>query len=240
MEKEQIPQGRIFNSIQEFFSFGYFYLLFLGIINSAIFYGILGVDIIRYSNALDVLLSPVALLTDNVRLPIIILVTLILLAPYGRAMNRMNDKLRVKKKKLEDKENGSLSRQDSLKKLWWSFATMDILFSRGKALHPSQTWIILALLTIFGMYTGLGLGSGYKIKERMESESIEMEHLIFFQNNKAVKANIIGKNSTYLFYVTEGSQSLIISPIPGNVYKIEQLPVEQGLEIPLKKESNNN
>ncbi len=49
-------------SIQDYLSLGYLYLVVVGILFDAIFYGILGINIIHYSSILDVLLSPIAFL----------------------------------------------------------------------------------------------------------------------------------------------------------------------------------
>jgi uncharacterized membrane protein len=51
--------------IQEYLSFGYLYLLVLGIITDTIFYNLIGIKILNYSNISDILLTPINLLTSN-------------------------------------------------------------------------------------------------------------------------------------------------------------------------------
>lgn len=52
-------------SLSDLLPLGYLYLLVLGIASDSIYYGLLGINIISYSNVLDVLLSPLVHLTDS-------------------------------------------------------------------------------------------------------------------------------------------------------------------------------
>jgi hypothetical protein len=51
--------------IQKFLSFGYLFLVVLGILKESLFYYPLGIHILNYSTIMDVLLSPVADLTSH-------------------------------------------------------------------------------------------------------------------------------------------------------------------------------
>ena len=51
--------------LQDYFYIGYLYLIILGIVSDAIFYGIFGVSYLNYTTILDALISPISLLTNN-------------------------------------------------------------------------------------------------------------------------------------------------------------------------------
>ena len=84
-------------SIQDYLSLGYVYLVVVGIILDAIFYGILGINIIHYSSVLDVLLSPVAFFTDSII--VIAMIGGVALLFFG--MGRWNKKYHEKNKNKE-------------------------------------------------------------------------------------------------------------------------------------------
>lgn len=60
-------------SLADMLPLGYLYLLLLGIASDSIYYGLLGINFISYSNVLDVLLSPLVHLTDSLSFPAIII-----------------------------------------------------------------------------------------------------------------------------------------------------------------------
>jgi hypothetical protein len=60
--------------IQEYLSFGYLYLLVLGIITDTIFYNLIGIKILNYSNISDILITPINLLTSNLILLFMLLI----------------------------------------------------------------------------------------------------------------------------------------------------------------------
>jgi len=52
-------------TLSEFLPLGYLYVLILGIIAESIYYGLIGINFLSYAGILDVLLGPVAILTDK-------------------------------------------------------------------------------------------------------------------------------------------------------------------------------
>ena len=67
--KEPVSQG----SIQDYLSLGYLYLLTLGILREVIYFGFLEVNILSYSNVLDVILSPLVLMSKKPTVAIILI-----------------------------------------------------------------------------------------------------------------------------------------------------------------------
>ena len=58
-------------NIQEYIYLSYLYLLIIGTLSYSIFYSFLDINIIKYSTVLDILISPIAILTENIRIPLI-------------------------------------------------------------------------------------------------------------------------------------------------------------------------
>ena len=58
------PFGRI-KEIQGIVTLGYIYLILMGILNESLYYNQLGVNILNYSDVLDILISPIAKMTSS-------------------------------------------------------------------------------------------------------------------------------------------------------------------------------
>ena len=63
------------DKVQNLLPLGYLFLILLGIAKESIFYYQLGINIVRYSSIMDILISPVAAITSN---PIFFITVLIL------------------------------------------------------------------------------------------------------------------------------------------------------------------
>ncbi len=61
-------------TLSEFLPLGYLYVLLLGIMAESIYYGLIGINYLSYASILDVLLGPVAILTDRPLLFVLLLV----------------------------------------------------------------------------------------------------------------------------------------------------------------------
>lgn len=189
---------RIADSIQDYVAVGYLYLLVLGIASDSLFYGALGINIIRYSTVLDVLLSPVVHLTDQVAFPLVIFgIPLV-----GLAITRV----------FVRKGGGEVPLQ---------------IGGRVRArLGPMTFWAGFSGMVIFSAYLGLGLGGGQALKSALDQGRLSMDHRLTFQDGSAVDVRMVGNNSTYAFYVVEGSRVVSVSPIHENIRSIEVLSPE--------------
>lgn len=74
--------------------------------------------------------------------------------------------------------------------------------------------------------TPLAIGRGQKTKRIIEENDIKLSHLITFEDGEQQKIKMLGKNSLYLFYVTEGQEEISIAPIDGNNKMIQNLKKE--------------
>ncbi|MEM6845307.1 MAG: hypothetical protein AAF632_24050 [Bacteroidota bacterium] len=192
-------------SIQEYLSLGYIYLLMLGILSDSIYYHFIGINILEYSSILDVLISPIALLTEHYLIPMaLVLVGGIAYLTLVKINPRIHQKFRMKR---------------------WYGKLYNVNKLDAKYNSNPSTNQLISLLAGFTLafYLGMGLGRGSKQQKQMANNDIEVNHRIIFQDNSEEEVRIIGKNSLYLFYIPEGKTDIIISPIEYNVKKIIKL-----------------
>jgi len=190
-------------NIQEYLSLGYVYLLVLGVSSYSIFYGFLGINIISYSNILDIMLSPVIIFTDNMIIFVGVIVMSVLSYLYMVFVINYNKKKRSK-----------LSGENDQKKIKKYSTAIDKL-NAIKMYTPA--------FFIFFMYIGYALGGGQKVSSRIEKGDLKIEHEIIYNDGESILVELIGHNSQYVFYVKKGSKEVTVSPIIGNIKKIQEL-----------------
>ncbi|CAM1344518.1 hypothetical protein [Tenacibaculum amylolyticum] len=190
--------------IQDYMSMGYAFLLILGVINQTIYYGRLGVNIFEYTSVLDVLLSPVAVLSESWIILVTVIVLSILMVGYFKLMKIYYNKLAKKEKYQRGKKKEKLDK---------------ILegFNRKNAVLPFMATMMVC------MYIGLGVGSSGKIKDRINNFNYKYSHQITFEDGESKPIKIIGKNSSYVFYVTKEETNINIVPIEGNIKLIKKI-----------------
>ncbi|MCP4054944.1 hypothetical protein [Mesoflavibacter sp. CH_XMU1422-2] len=192
-------------SIQDYMSIGYLFLLVLGVANQAIFYGLLGVNIFEYTSVLDVLLSPLAVISSHWLMPVVLAVLIPLMIGYFKLLNWYYTKLSKKEKYQSGKK------KEKIDKILKSF-------NRKHAVIP------FILLMLICMFLGFGLGGGFKRKEKLESQDYQYTHQIVYEDGEAKEVKILGKNSLYVFYATKDNNEVQISPVEGNIKTIKKLP----------------
>ena len=194
MEKE-IKNSSNESSIQDYLSMGYLYLLALGIFREVIYYGFLDVNILSYSNVMDVLLSPLVFLSKDLK------VTGILIG-FGIALYFLSKYTHKKKQKetVEASDETPLPKPD---------------FIKGT--------IFLIGIGFLAFFLGTGIGSGVKQSRKLKNGDFENTHQIIFSDTEEVNVKLIGSNSQFVFYVLENEKQVSISPIEGNVKKIQRL-----------------
>ncbi len=197
---ETAPELR--QSLQDYLSIGYLYLLVLEIISDSILYSYVGINIVDYSTILDILLSPVAYLTKGPLFAVIILViplATVLLTNYQIKQNRKKGK----------RSNQNLGTRQSLR------------------LSPGILKIIAPAFIILSAYIGYALGRGVRLQDQVESGKIEVDHVLTFRDNEQLEVLLIGNNSQYVFFIEPGEKEVSVSPIPGTIKKITQIETKE-------------
>lgn len=204
MESDKTTPPNHQRSIQDYLSLGYLYLLLLGITTDSIYFGFIGINILEYSTIVDVILSPVIYLTKSLTFPLVIFLTPILGIGLMHLRNRQAQKKAAaafpKKEEATELENAKAGSQRVL--------------------------LVFVAVTIFSAYFGYGLGGGQAMKERIQSGSFKLNHQLTFNDGEELDIYLIDHNSLYVFYVTENSKSVTVSPVEGNIKKIEKLEKE--------------
>ncbi len=76
---------------------------------------------------------------------------------------------------------------------------------------------------VFGFYTGLGLGMSSVMPKRIQDKNIKINTNITFNNGKNLNVAIVGQNSTFIFYVVEGTSEVVISPIANTIWQMKKI-----------------
>ncbi|WGD34394.1 hypothetical protein [Olleya sp. YS] len=196
--------------IQDYLSLGYVFLLVLGVFYQTIYFKYLGVNILEYSSILDVLISPIAVLTGDLKLLLGVVICCVLALVYAKYLPKYYDWLSKKKKYQTGKKKDKLDKvRHSLK-------------SGSKVLVT-----FLIALYIMGGFIGFGIGRGQRTKEKIENDEIKLSHQITFEDGQSQNIKMLGKNSLYVFYITKGDQEVSIAPIDSNIKVIKKLKKEK-------------
>ena len=190
--------------IQDYLSLGYLYLVVVGITLDAIFYGILGINIIHYSSILDVLLSPIAFFTSSIKILPMIGGMILLLYGIGRFNKRYHEKNRTK--------------EWYIKK--YDVADWDKRYAKKESVDAMFNNFGIFFLTMFVTYSTL---RGYNLKNKITNKEFKLNKRITFQNDSIVEVKFIGMNSQYVFYLLETDSIITASPIQGSIKGIRDL-----------------
>ncbi|MDH7445925.1 hypothetical protein [Aquimarina sp. 2201CG14-23] len=187
-------------SIQEYIYLSYLYLLVVGTLSYSIYYSFLGINIIKYSTVLDILLSPIVILTEHIKIPLFMggyLLVIVLLIWWSQK--------RIKKKL---KKDVTLEKEISLNKRYASLQFIKFL---------------IPIMGTFGFYIGYALGGGYKVNKNIKNGDYKVNKIIEFTDGNTQKVKLIELNSQYVFYVIENDKKVSISPISGNIKTIHPI-----------------
>lgn len=194
----------VYQNISIYLSLGYLYLLLLGIIKDAVFFGFIGINIISYSSITDIMLSPLVVLCSHIILPITILGIVCIVYLIVTVSPKVHRKYRDRK---------------WYKKLF-NIEQLDEKYAKDTNFN---SLIFPIAFGIFSFYFGAGIGGGNKISKRLENNELKIKHQITFIDNEKQDVSIIGENSLYVFYVIKGEDNVSISPIQGNIKRIKKL-----------------
>ena len=191
--------------LQDYFYIGYLYLIILGIVSDAIFYGIFGVSYLNYTTILDALISPISLLTNNWFISLFLGIMFWLMYLYfTKWMFKFYAYLREKKwyKKLYNIEKWDKKYEELGKK---------------KNVLPGMMFIFFLLFV--SMRTGMGIGT----KQKLSAKEIIPNYTLIFKDNTRLDVKKVGQNSAYFFYFIPGEKVITATPISDNLKQIKVL-----------------
>ncbi len=199
-----MDKNNSFQISQGLLSLGYIYLILMGILNESLYYNRLDIEILKYSNILDVLLSPISKLTTTKGLlfsSFLVFATYIL--PNYYLKKKGNNWLK-KAFKVDPNLPEAETKNRIIKSLLINFA-----------------------IGIFGFFIGTGIGGGHKIATEIKENKVVYNDTVQFLTGETTQVEIVGKNSSYLFYLTEDRPKVQVSPISGTIKSIEEVVDEE-------------
>ncbi len=185
--------NKYLDKTQNILYLGYIFLIVLGIINETLFYSQFGINILEYSDILDVLISPISKLSSNISLLIVSSTVILILVTFPKISRKLKNKnWFISFLKLDQSE-------DNIEK------------------NIFEGLIVFSMIFFIGIFVGVGYGKGQKLKQKIESGELIYNNEINFIDDELLKAKLIGKNSSYIFYLIEGDTEVKISPINGTI-----------------------
>lgn len=184
---------KISDDLEKLLPFGYLFLILMGILKDSIYYYQFGINILRYSTIMDVLISPIAEFTSN---PIILgaIITLFLLHFYLPTYLAKNKDKSFVKRSFELKSTDSLSPEETKS------------YYNGIAIKS----LVIFLLSFF---LGYGLAGGYAGKEKLKNNKLKYTYQLDFNEGESKNVFLIGNNSLYYFYFVKGDKKVKITPL---------------------------
>lgn len=180
--------------LQKFLPFGYVYLVLLGIIKESVLYYQIGINILKYSNIMDVLLSPISDLTSH---PIVLIpfVIYVLLIYFGLNYLSKNYK------------------KDWVRKFFGTKQELSKLSVEESKEFFGNKFVSILAVSLLSFFLGIGIGNGKIISEKIANNNLKYQNKLTFNTNEIKEVYLIGSNSSNYFYVEKGNKNVQISPI---------------------------
>lgn len=187
--------------IQKLLPLGYIYLVILGILKESIFYYQLGINILKYSTIMDILLSPIAEFTSN---PITLLFIISLFVFHYN----------LPKIFLKYRNNRTLQK------------IFEVKFAEKLSEDDIKNYYIFASFKMFAVillsfFIGTGVAGGYSTIHRIRENKIDYNYTLNYNSGESEQIYLISTNSIYYFYVEKGDKSIQIAPI-GSIKNIKK------------------
>ena len=198
IEKEKL-------GLQDYFYIGYLYLIILGIVSDAIFYGIFGVSYLNYTTILDALISPISLLTNNWFISIfLILMFWVMHMYFTKWMFTLYGYLREKK--------------------WYQkIYNIEKWDKKYEKLAEKKNKITGLMFIFFLLFVSMRTGMGIGMKQKYNSKEIIPNYTLIFNDNTKLDVRKVGQNSAYFFYFIPGEKVITATPIADNLKQIKVL-----------------
>jgi len=165
----------------------------MGILKESVFYYQIGINILKYSTIMDILISPIATLTSH---PLIIVAVAILITAsyaFPTYLSKRSHKQWVKK--LSGLENRTELNEEEI----------------GNHFTMLFTKILAAMLLAF--FVGIGAGEGLGLKKKINDATLKYNNTLNYGGGETEQVYLIGVNSEYYFYLAKGNNNIKISPV---------------------------
>ncbi len=197
-------------TIQEYLSIGYVFIVILGIISDVIYYSFLGINIMNYTTILDILITPISILSSNLVIFLVFVVFITLAYFYYVSF--------IPWFHFKYRDKAWYGKFNKVEKLDEKFSAEN---------QNTLDRIRLVAFLVFSMYIGFGIGRGSAVSSRIENNELKIDHIVTFEDNQTKKVSVLGQNTQYIFYIQEGEDQIKIAPIIENVKTIQKIKKEE-------------
>ncbi|WP_456313225.1 hypothetical protein [Pseudomonas shirazensis] len=184
------------DKVQSLLPLGYLFLVILGIVKETISYYQIGINIIRYSSIIDILISPLAAVTSHPIFFITVLLLFIFCYHLPQILLKNEGKIGLHKF-VGVKDTTKISNLSESKKIDY-YTTISIKFL--------STFLI-------SIFLGYGFADGRSIAVKIKDKTLNYDYKLNYSDGNSEQVYIIGSNTAYYFYVTKGQQIVKIAPV---------------------------
>jgi hypothetical protein len=181
-------------NLQKTLPFGYLFLVILGIIKESVYYYQVGINILKYSNIMDILISPIADLTSHptILFSFITFLSLLYLTIFSLSKNY---------------------KKEWVRKIVGSKKPLSDLTENEVKSYFGKIFIIMFGIGLLSFFLGIGIGNGIKVSNKISKNELNYNYAITFNTNETKEIYLIGSNSSNYFYVEKGNLNVRISPV---------------------------
>ncbi|KQC00712.1 hypothetical protein [Pedobacter sp. Hv1] len=190
------------DKLQNLLPLGYLFLVVLGIIKESVFFHQIGINILKYSSIMDVLISPIATLTLD---PIILIIFTMMFICCVLVLPLILYRLRTKKWVEKAFDLNNIEPEPSEKVLKGIFTT---------------TAIQIFAFMLLSFFLGFGIGQGAKTARNIKNNKLDYDYKLNYSSGESEDIYMVGSNSLYYFYLAKGNPAVKISPV-GSIKSIE-------------------
>ena len=187
------------DKLQNLLPLGYLFLIILGIAKESIFYYQIGINIVKYSSIMDILISPVAAITSHP----VFFVTVLLLFIFSFKLPQIL--LKNEDKKGLHKVFGS--------KITKTEKNKNEVPEKERIDYYNKVAIEFLCMFLISVFLGYGFADGRATSEKIRTNKISYDYKLNYNDNRSENIYLIGSNTTYYFYLTEGSPIVKIAPV---------------------------
>ena len=181
------------DEIQKLLPLGYIYLVVLGILKESFFYYQFGINILKYSTIMDILISPIADFMSNPITLVTILLIFIFHIYLPKILQKYNHKKSVQKL-FKLKPTDELSEQETIN--YYNTLTLKLLAS-----------------VLLYFFVGTGIGNGHFALERVKNNTAQYNSKLNYTTGESEQIFLLGCNSLYYFYIQKGTKIIKITPL---------------------------
>lgn len=181
--------------IQRSLPFGYLFLVIMGILKESVFYYQIGINILKYSTIMDILISTIATLTAHP----VILIALIIIVVFSFAFPSFLSKQANKDKKWALKM-ASLKEHKTMTK-------------EAIENHFTNMFVRFLAMMLLSFFVGIGWGEGLGLTRKIRENKLKYDYKLNYGDDNSDLVHLIGSNSMYYIYLAKGNKTIKIAPV---------------------------